>query len=59
MESRHAHYFLARLRPEWEIVSCRKQERELICDYGYMLNLFQREAEIFRLYLEMKAKSQQ
>ena len=58
-ESRHAPYYLKRPRPEWEIISCKKQERELICNYEYMPNHLQHGAEIYRHHLEMKAKSQQ
>ena len=50
--------FLKRPRPEWEIISCRKQGRELIRNYEYMPNHLQRGAEIYRCHLEMKAKSQ-
>ena len=59
VESRLAPYYLKRSTPEWEIISCRKQERELICNYEYMLNRLQHGAEIYRRHLEMKAKSQQ
>ena len=59
MESRLVPYYLKRPRPEWEIIPCRKQERELIRNYEYMLNCLQRGAEIYRRHLEMKAKSQQ
>ena len=59
VESRLAPYYLKRLRPEWEIISCRKQERELIRNYEYMPNRLQRGAEIYKRHLEMKAKSQQ
>ena len=40
----------------WEIISCRKQERELICKYEYMLNFFQCGVEIYKCHLQMKAK---
>ena len=59
VESRLALYYLKRPRPEWEIISCRKQERKLICNYEYVSNHLQRGAEIYRRHLEMKAKSQQ
>ena len=52
-------YYLKRPRPEWEIISFRKQERELIRKYEYMPNHLQRGAEIYRRHLEMEAKSQQ
>ena len=58
VESRHAPYYLKRPRPEWEIISCRKQERKLICNYEYMPNRLQCGAEIYKHHLEMKAKSQ-
>ena len=58
VESRHARYYLKTPRLEWEIISCKKQERELICNYEYMPNRLQRGAEIYRRHLEMKAKSQ-
>ena len=58
VESRLAPYYLKRSRPEWEIISCRKQERELIRNYEYMSNHLQRGAEIYKRHLEMKAKSQ-
>ena len=57
MESIRAPYYLKRPRPEWEIMSCKRQERELICNYEYMPNRLQRGAEIYRRHLEMKAKS--
>ena len=57
VESRLASYYLKRPRPEWKIISCRKQERELIHNNEYMPNRFQRGAEIYRSHLEMKAKS--
>ena len=41
VESRHALYPLKRPIPEWETISCRKQERELVCNYDYMPNSFQ------------------
>ena len=59
VESRHAPYPLKRPIPEWEIRSCRKQERERIRNYEYMPNRLQRGAEIYKHHLEMKAKSQQ
>ena len=59
MKSRFAPYYLKRLRPEWEIISCRKQEKDLICNYEYMPNRLQRGAEIYRRHLEMKAKTQE
>ena len=59
VESRLAPYYQKRPRPEWKIISCRKQERELIRNYEYMPNRLQRGAEIYRRHLEMKAKSQQ
>ena len=59
VESRRAPYPLKRPIPEWEIKSCRKQERDLICNYEYMPNRLQRGAEIYKRHLEMKAKSQQ
>ena len=59
METRHAPYPLKRAIPEWEIRSCRKQERDLIRNYEYMPNRLQRGAEIYKRHLEMKAKSQQ
>ena len=59
MESRHAPYPPKRPIPEWEIRSCRMQERERIRNYEYMPNRLQRGAEIYRRHLEMKAKSQQ
>ena len=46
-------------KPKWKFISCRKQERELICGYDYMLNHLQCEAEIYKHHLEMKAKSHQ
>ena len=55
----HAPYYLKRPRPEWEIMSCKRQERKLIRNYEYMPNRLQRGAEIYRRHLEMKAKSQQ
>ena len=58
MESRRAPYYLKRPRPEWEIISCRKQKKELIHNYEYMPNRLQHETEIYRRHLEMKAKSQ-
>ena len=58
VESRRASYYLKRPRPKWEIISCKKQEKELICNYEYMPNRLQRGAEIYRRHLEMKAKSQ-
>ena len=58
VESRRVFYYLKRLRREWEIISCKKQERELIRNYEYMPNRLQRGAEIYRCHLEMKAKSQ-
>ena len=59
VETRHAPYPLKRPIPEWEIRSCRKQERDLIRNYEYMPNRLQRGAEIYKRHLEMKAKSQQ
>ena len=59
VESRLAPYYLKRSRPKWDIISCKKQEREVIRNYEYMPNRLQREAEIYRCHLEMKAKSQQ
>ena len=59
VESRLASYYLKRRRPEWEIISYKKQERELICNYEYMPNRLQCGAEIYRHHLEMKAKSKQ
>ena len=59
VESIRASYYLKRPRPEWEIMSYKRQERELICNYEYMPNRLQRGAEIYRHHLEMKAKSQQ
>ena len=59
VESRCAPYYLKRLRPEWEIISNKKQERELIRNYEYMPNRLQHGAEIYRRHLEMKAKLQQ
>ena len=59
VESRLAPYYLKRPRPEWEIISCRKQERDLIRNYEYMPNRLQRGAEIYRRHLEMKAKIQE
>ena len=59
VETRHAPYPLKRPIPEWEIRSCRKQERDLICNYEYMPNRLQQGAEIYKRHLEMKAKSQQ
>ena len=59
VESRHAPYPLKRPILEWEIRSCRMQERERIHNYEYMPNRLQRGAEIYRRHLEMKAKSQQ
>ena len=59
VESIRASYYLKRSRLEWEIISCKKQERKLICNYEYMPNFLQRGAEIYRRHLEMKAKSQQ
>ena len=58
-ELRHASYYLKRPRLEWEIISCKKQERKLIRNYEYMPNRLQRGAEIYRHHLKMKAKSQQ
>ena len=58
METRHAPYPLKRPIPEWEIRSCRKQERDLIRNYEYMPNRLQQGAEIYKRHLEMKAKSQ-
>ena len=57
VESRLALYYLKRLRPKWKIISCRKQERKLICNYEYMPNHLQCGVEIYRHHLEMKAKS--
>ena len=57
VESRHAPYPLKRPIPEWEIRSCRMQERKHICNNEYMSNRLQRGAEIYRHHLEMKAKS--
>ena len=59
VESRLAPYYVKRPRLEWEIISCRKQERELIRNHEYMPNRLQRGAEIYKRHLEMKAKSQQ
>ena len=59
VETRHAPYPLKRPIPEWEIRSCRKQERDLIRNYECMPNCLQRGAEIYKRHLEMKAKSQQ
>ena len=59
VESIPAPYYLKRPRPEWEIMSCKRSERELIRNYEYMPNRLQRGAEIYRRHLEMKAKSQQ
>ena len=59
IESIRAPYYLKRSRLEWEIISCKKQERELIRNYEYMPNCLQRGAEIYRRHFEMKAKSQQ
>ena len=59
MESIRVPYYLKRPRPEWEIMSCKRQERELIRNYEYMPNRLQHGAEIYRRHLEMKAKSQQ
>ena len=59
VETRHAPYPLKRPIPEWEIRSCRKQERDLIWNYEYMPNHLQQGAEIYKPHLEMNAKSQQ
>ena len=59
VESRLAPYYLKRPRPQWEIITYRKPERELIRNYEYMSNRLQRGAEIYKRHLEMKAKSQQ
>ena len=59
VETRHAPYPLKRPIPEWEIRSCRKQERDLIQNYECMPNCLQQGAEIYKRHLEMKAKSQQ
>ena len=50
--------YLKRPRVEWEIISCKKQERKLIRNYEYMPNCLQRGAKIYRRHLEMKAKSE-
>ena len=44
VESGLAPYFLKRSRPQWKIISCRKQERERIRNYDYMPNRLQRGA---------------
>ena len=58
VESICAPYYLKRPRPEWEIISYKRQERDMICNYEYMPNRLQRGAEIYRRHLEMKAKFQ-
>ena len=59
VETRHAPYPFKRPILEWEIRSCRKQERDLIRNYEYMSNRLQQGADIYKHHLEMKAKSQQ
>ena len=41
VESRLAPYYLKMPRPEWKIISYRKQEKELIRNYEYMPNRLQ------------------
>ena len=59
VETTHVRYPLKKPIPEWEIRSCRKQERDLIRNYEYMPNRLQQGAEIYKHHLEIKAKSQQ
>ena len=44
------------LKPKWESISIRKQERELIHRLEYMPNSLNCRAKIYKHHLEMKAK---